>query len=280
MKIINHITSKDGITTKFSQITHDGKIIETTYVDYHNKHIICYSTQIGCKQGCIFCYSGIQNRFIRDLDSQEIIDQIYNVISYMNLSSNKPILLSAMGVGEPLDNYLSYITSMKMLSVNFHRFALSTNGSNPLLIKELANDTIDYNVKLSISLHSAFPIKRRSIIPLSESTPSIVNAAKIFDSMENHSVEFNVTLMDSINDSDMDAEMLCMMLVEYNVPDSILIKINKYNEVSNCTIKPSQNVDRFCGILKKHGVNFESYETNGADINAACGQMACINGGR
>jgi len=50
-------------------------------------------------------------------------------------------------------------------------------------------------------------------------------------------------------------------------------KINRFNKVDISNLVGSKNIDKFISELKKYNMNVEYYETNGADINAACGQM-------
>ena len=67
MEIKEIVQSKDKISRKYIQKTNDNFRIETTYVDYSNKNIICFSTQVGCNMGCKFCYNGLKNNFKRNL---------------------------------------------------------------------------------------------------------------------------------------------------------------------------------------------------------------------
>lgn len=60
MKVINILSSKDGITKKYVQDTCDEFKIETSYINHNNKYNICFSTQVGCNLGCKFCYNGIK----------------------------------------------------------------------------------------------------------------------------------------------------------------------------------------------------------------------------
>ena len=48
VKIRDIAYSKDTISRKYVQTTADDYRIETLYVDYKNKYIICFSTQVGC----------------------------------------------------------------------------------------------------------------------------------------------------------------------------------------------------------------------------------------
>lgn len=43
MRVCNIFYSKDGVTKKYVQITNDDFKIETSYVNYKNRYIICFS---------------------------------------------------------------------------------------------------------------------------------------------------------------------------------------------------------------------------------------------
>ncbi len=81
-------------------------------------------------------------------------------------------------------------------------------------------------------------------------------------------VEWNYVLFEGINDTIEDAKLLFELLGKDEY-----IKINRFNKVDISNLVGSKNIDKFISELKKYNMNVEYYETNGADINAACGQM-------
>lgn len=262
--------SKDGITRKYVQKTHDNLKIETTYVDYKNKHIICFSTQVGCNLGCKFCYNGIKHNFKRNLTAEEISTQIENIIRNEKLNENKPILFSAMGIGEPLLNYNNLVESFKYLNNKYpnNKFALATTGISLENILKLAEDLKNINFKLTISLHSATQEKRDNLMPINTDLTTLVSTVKEYESISKKQIEWNYVLFDGINDTANDAKRLFELLGKDE-----FIKINKFNKVENSNLVESKNVDLFISELKKNGMQVEYYETNGSDINGACGQM-------
>lgn len=279
MEIIKYLQSKDGISTKYVQRTDDDHQIETTYVDYKNKHIICYSTQIGCSGNCNFCYTGISRTFIRNLSAYEIFKQCKNVVELIDpLKKDKPILFSAMGIGDPLSNYRSYILSAELLVNEFpsSKLALATRvpylDSLKLLIKHS-----DLHMKVMVSLHSADDNIRLKLIPQTIPVHDIIEEALLYEIITKNDVEYNVTLIDGINDSTYDAARIAELLSYRYSSLGIIpkIKINKFNKVANCKFEPSTNVTDFINIMKSYNVQVEYYETDGTDINAACGQMVC-----
>ncbi len=262
--------STDKITRKYVQRTYDNLKIETTYVDYINKHIICFSTQVGCNLGCKFCYNGIKHNFKRNLTAEEISTQIENIIKNEKLNGNKPILFSAMGIGEPLLNYNNLVESFRYLNNKYpnNKFALATTGISLEHILKLAEDLKNINFKLTISLHSAFQEKRNNLIPINADLRTLVNTVKEYEKISNKQVEWNYVLLDGINDTINDAKELFELLGKNE-----FIKINKFNKVENSNLVESKNLDLFISELKNNGMQVEYYETNGSDINGACGQM-------
>ena len=271
IKVTKIYYSKDISTKKYVQKTYDNHKIETTFVDYINKYIICFSTQIGCNLGCKFCYNGIKHNYIRNLTSQEICDQIENVLEEAKPKNDKIILFSAMGIGEPLLNYNNLINSFLYLNKKYpnSKFALATTGINLQNIMKLGNDLKDIKeFKLTISLHCANQDKRNDLMPIKVDNKSLIETVKKYQELYYRKVEWNILLFQDINDSEVDAKELYELLGKNQY-----IKINKYNKIPTTNLKESSQVDLFISILKNYGMQVEYYETNGDDINAACGQM-------
>ena len=276
MIIIKSLQSVDGITTKYVQRTDDDHQIETTYVDYKNKHIICYSTQIGCSGNCNFCYTGISKTFIRNLSAYEIFKQCKNVVELIDPSKDKPILFSAMGIGDPLSNYKSYILSAELLVNEFpsSKLSLATRVPYQDSMKLLAKH-LDLHIKVMVSLHSANDKIRSILIPQSIPVHDIVKESLYYEEFTGNKIEYNITLINGINDSVIDAVGVASLLRRAYKESKIVpkVKVNRFNTVTNSKLEPSKNVDEFINVIESYGIKVEYYETDGSDINAACGQM-------
>lgn len=244
-------------TIKFIQKTHDNYEIETVYVDYKDKHIICFSSQIGCPIKCIFCNSS-NKKFIRNLSENELIKQCENILNFMD-SSNKNILLSCMGEGEPFLNYKNILNCFYNFKHKKYRFSISTSGIRPDLIANLSNENI--LLKLQISLHAPNDDIRKKLIPNTKCISDIFKNIKYFDK---NMVELNYVLIEDVNDS----EILANELSKFNYK----IKLNKFNKNST-EFLPSQKSNKFMDVLSKNKIDFEYYRTNGCEINASCGQL-------
>jgi len=122
--------------------------------------------------------------------------------------------------------------------------------------------------KIQISLHSLNPDIRKKIFNNKSVELNLIKRAGITASA-NFEVEYNYTLIESVNDSFIDALNLTKFYKETLIP----IKINQFNSVS--VYKSSTEIirNKFMEVLREHNVKFEYYETNGFDIKAACGQL-------
>jgi len=273
MKIKYTKQSSDANTIKYVQETSDDHFIETTFVSRKEKYIICISTQIGCNLGCRFCYNGLLHNFIRNLTDKEIITQVENVYLHEKLDHNKSLLISAMGIGEPLLNCDNLITAFKYLNSAYvnSKFAIATTGVNLNGIMQIGKALKELrSVKLTISLHCAIQSKRQKLMPSCLDTLQLIKTVDIYEKLFNRSVEWNVVLLKEFNDFKSDAIALCDLLGADKY-----VKINRYNPVDLCTYEASNNITEFMNILKEHNLQAEYYETNGSDINAACGQLIC-----
>ncbi len=271
VKISDVAYSKDNVSRKYVQSTNDNYRIETLYVDYKNKYIICFSTQVGCNLGCKFCYNGLRHNFKRNLTCEEICHQIENVINEEVIKNDKPILFSTMGIGEPLLNYDNLIESFHYLDKKYpnNKFALATTGVNLEYILKLSEDLKDISkFKLTISLHSAIEYKRKDLMPISKNLPLLVETVKKYQQVSGREVEWNYVLFEGVNDSVSDAKSLYELLGKDQY-----IKINRFNKVEISNLTESSKVETFISELKKYGIQVEYYETNGVDIDGGCGQM-------
>lgn len=272
MKIIEKKESIDQKTTKYLQLTDDNIITETVYVDDCRKHIICFSSQLGCPVACTMCYNGIYSNFARSLTKEEIVKQCTNVFEDLNLAkASKPVMFSCMGIGEALLNYDNVVAAMLELNIKYpkNRFALATTGVNLALIPKLAEDLQELeSFKLTISLHGANDELRKSLIPIHTSLLELKKAVEKYKKLSRHKMEWNYVLLDGINDSDSNA----FELINY-LDKNDKLKLTVFSEVKGCQFRPSKNMLRFKKILEDDGISCETFEPDGKDVGAGCGQM-------
>lgn len=244
--------------TKYKFKTYDGHLIEAIHVNHEKKHIICFSCQVGCPVGCRFCNAG---RFTRNLNSDEMVHQCEYIAQ--NITSNgKQLLFSCMGVGEPSLNAQSLRKAFTTLNKRHpsSRFALSTLGIDPIAVRGLAN--IDLDIKFQLSIHAIKPEQRERIFGFNLPLDELLNLRGILQDLDQ-----SYMLIKGINDGNEDAILLARTCGDHP------IKINHFNPIEKCEFESSERVDDFISILKAMNCQVEYYETDGYDIEAACGQL-------
>ncbi len=127
--------SVDG-TRKYVYKLHDGALIETVAIPSRgssSRLTVCFSTQVGCAMGCVFCATG-QEGFSRNLTVGEIVSQIFNVQQDMQMRVTN---LVGMGQGEPFFNYDNVLDALRIcndskgLHIGARHITISTCGVIP-----------------------------------------------------------------------------------------------------------------------------------------------------
>jgi 23S rRNA (adenine2503-C2)-methyltransferase len=270
--------AKSGIdnTAKYLFEFPDGAAIESVLMYDDDRVTLCASTQAGCACGCRFCATGALG-FKRDLLTHEILGQF---IAAEKLSGAKITNVVFMGMGEPFLNWENLKKALLILSdnkgMNFSqtRVTISTVGITPV-IREIADGKYKFN--LAISLISADDAKRSDLMPFNRkyTLKDIISAVKYYNKETEKEVTFEYILFEGINNSEEDAYQLLSALrgLKY------MVNLIPYNIVSGKEfIKPIRDKTiRFQTILIEAGKRAFIRREKGADIAAACGQLA---GGR
>ena len=270
-KILKKQESSDG-TKKYLFDILDGNAIESVLMEYHHGKSICVSTQVGCKMGCKFCAStGI--KFVRDLSSGEIVEQILAVQKDVNDKISNVVF---MGIGEPLDNFenvvnaIAILNNQKGLSIGARHISISTSGLVPK-IYELADKNLQCT--LSISLHSTTDEKRSEMMPVNKkyNIEELMKACKYYIDKTNRRISFEYALAKDNNDNLEDAQRL-VKLLKGMLCHVNLIPINKI-ENGNYTKSSNENIIKFRDYLNSKGIVATIRRELGSDIDAACGQL-------
>lgn len=267
MRIEKRLLSEDSITTKYL-LSAGSSTIECTHVNRPEKHIICFSTAVGCPVGCFFCAA---TSYRRGLNSNEMSVMCQLVYADAVRDSCKPVLFSAMGEGEPLLTDLSVMTLLDTFCLlarenPLARFAVSTSGIRPKAIRYLA-DLRQLDIKLQISLHGPSDAVRRLLLQRVAPISEVISAARYYE-LSGGRVEWNYVLVDGVNDDDEHAFELLAVL-----PPPAYVKLNRLNPVPRYRHNPSPRGEQIAAILRRGGLSVEFYCTDGRDIAAACGQL-------
>lgn len=170
---VKRFDSKEGNVFKYV-FTDENTVLEAVlyrYEDFYKRTVICCSTMSGCPVGCTFCGTG--NKFIRNIYSYEIIDQIAYILKDMNIkdvdSKGDRFQIMFMSMGEPFLNYDSVKEAIKRLHYLYPHAELLVSTIAPAKDKEFA-DFIQLskdvsNIGLQFSIHRAYDTYRDILIP-------------------------------------------------------------------------------------------------------------------
>jgi 23S rRNA (adenine2503-C2)-methyltransferase len=279
--------SADG-TIKFAFALPDGAVVESVLIPEDGRHTLCVSSQAGCAMGCTFCLTGGMG-FRRNLRPAEIVGQVLAVMEYMlaagvvrttcrELINN----LVFMGMGEPLANYDNLIAALTILmderGLEFteRRITVSTCGIVPR-IRDLGRDI---RVNLAVSLHAADDATRSRMMPVNRTwgVDELLAACRDFPLPGRKVILFEYILIRGMNDAGGDARLLAEKL--RGIP--CRINLLPYNESPALPYgRPAgEDVLRFQKILRDAGYRTFVRNSRGADISAACGQLAAGSGGK
>lgn len=268
MKIIKVIKDKKKINYKILQKTKDNFIIESGYYDLNEK-IVCISTQIGCKNHCIFCYNNKKD-FVRNLKYKEIIEQVENILN-LNQPTKKRILFSYSGMGEPFDNYKNVIDSIKFLINKYKnsRVTITTVGNNPNLIRKLSNEKLNTILKVHLSLHAPDNVLRNKLIPTSKRVEETLNSLYYFYKKRKTIPKINYILIKGINDKKEQLDKLINIVKSY----PFIVKLIYLSKIENLKPSSEKTFKFFENELKKHNIKCCRFIPSGRLISSGCGQL-------
>lgn len=266
-------TSADG-TKKFVFPLVDGNRVESVLVPNGPRLTLCISTQVGCGLGCRFCLTGKMG-FIRNLTPSEILNQILAVQRHEPPERGLTNIV-LMGMGEPLANYDSTVTSIEMMQNDLgfgfsgRRITLSTSGFVPAMERLM---TTGLRFQLAVSLNAADDATRSFLMPINRSHPMkrVLEICRRFPLPPRERVTFEYVLIDDINDSPRDAHRLAHLVA--GIPCKInLIPLNESPKLE--FRRPSdEKVHEFQMILLDRHITCIVRKSRGGDISAACGQL-------
>ena len=274
-------TSADG-TVKFGFHLDDGARIESVLIPGPRRHTLCLSSQVGCAMGCRFCLTG-QMGLIRNLQPSEIVGQVIAVMGYLVQtgvvrSTPRELInnLVFMGMGEPLANFDHLLTALdilmdpKGLEFTERRITVSTCG----LVPRITDLGRAVQVNLAISLHAADDDTRNQLMPVNRtySIEKLLAACRDYPLPAGKVILIEYILFQGLNDSEAAAHLLAAQLRD--IPCRInLMPFNESDSMPyRCPDQPT--IKAFQHILRQAGFTTLVRNSRGADISAACGQLA------
>ena len=182
-----------------------------------------------------------------------------------------------MGMGEPLLNFAAVVEALRLLidpkafAMAPSRVTVSTVGIVPRMADLLAR----VPVNLAVSLHATTDEVRDRLVPVNRRFPlqTLLGALRRIDAISRRRpVFFEYALIAGLNDSLDDARRLHSLLE--GIPSKVnLIALNSHTE-SPFAPPEEAVIDRFVGEVARRGLTVTLRRSRGADIQAACGQLA------
>lgn len=265
--------ASDG-TVKHGFTLDDSARVEAVLIPEIPRITACLSTQAGCRMGCTFCATGGMG-FRRNLGADEIVAQLYSLAGMAGDRRISNVVL--MGMGEPMDNFgpvtdaLSVITDDRGICIGARKITVSTVGL-PRGIAKLAELPGQYG--LAVSLHSAVEATRRKLVPASKALPLATLRRDILDYTERKGrrATLEVCLLAGVNDSLQEADALIAFVRGLPCKINLLL----YNPVPGLPYRRPEEaaVKAFIDRLYPKCPAVTLRRSRGADIAAACGQLA------
>ncbi len=274
---VQRSVTDDGDTVKFLWHLLNGQHpIETVLMYYDNRATVCVSTQAGCAMACGFCATG-QAGFNRHLTTGEIVEQVVRAAREAAQRGRRIDNIVFMGMGEPLANEPAVWGAVERIhgdiGISARHLTISTVGIVPG-IRTLATRPLPVN--LAVSLHAARNDLRDELVPINTRYPieMLIQACRDYLHEKNRRVTFEWALIDSVNDTDRDADELADLCTLLSPAAHVnLIPLNPTPGWPTVGSSPAR-VRSFQQRLRDHGVNATTRQNRGTDIAAACGQLA------
>ncbi|WP_217914237.1 23S rRNA (adenine(2503)-C(2))-methyltransferase RlmN [Miltoncostaea marina] len=269
------VVSRDG-TVKWGLRAGDGAFVEAVLIAHEEgRRTVCVSSQAGCALACRFCATGAMGPG-RDLTPAEILDQA--VLAAREAAAQDARLTNVvfMGMGEPMQNLDAVleacggIAAPEGLGISPRRIAISTVGWVPGIAR-LADHPLA--VRLAISLHAADDDTRSALMPINARYPiaNLLSACRRYCDTTGRRVFIEYLLLDGVNDAPADARRLARLLRD----GRFHVNVIEYNPTAGpYRASPPERRRAFLGALADAGLEASVRRSRGADVAAACGQLA------
>ncbi len=283
--VLRDATASDG-TRKWLLDVGGGNAIEAVYIPETDRGTLCVSSQAGCALDCAFCSTGKQG-FNRNLTTGEIIGQLWHANRALLAAGVNPPWVEhgrhpitnvvLMGMGEPLANFDPVVRALRLMldsngyGLSRRRVTLSTAGLVPALdrLRE------ECPVALAVSLHAPNDALRDVLVPINRKYPLrelLAACRRYIERAPRDFVTFEYVMLDGVNDAPEQAQELALLVREVACKFN-LIPFNPFPNTAFST-SPRARIAAFQNVLQEAGLVATVRSTRGADIDAACGQLA------
>jgi 23S rRNA (adenine2503-C2)-methyltransferase len=277
---------------KYALVTGDGHVVETVRIPLERagRFSVCISSQVGCAFACAFCATGTLG-LRRNLEAWEIVEQVRTVRRDLDVAQRQRVHgIVFQGMGEPLANADNVIRAIRVLcepcalAIDGRTVTVCTAGV-PQGILRLAREVP--KARLGISIGSAREEVRRRLMPIDRAHPlaAVLEAAADHARATGLAPMWAVTPLAGVNDTEEDAHALIECARRFLDQTGLRpqIRIISYNpigapETERFLRSGDARESRFQEILRAAGVSAHKRYSGGADVQAACGQLAARGG--
>lgn len=249
-----------------------GGFVESVFIPEGDRATLCVSSQVGCKMGCAFCMTGRQG-FGGQLTAAEILNQIYSLPEADRLTN-----LVFMGMGEPMDNIDAVLHALRALTATWgygwspRRITVSTVGVRRGLERFLRES----DCHLAVSLHSAVPEQRRTLMPAEKAFPlrDLVELLRQYDWSGQRRLSFEYIVFRKLNDTPLHLRELTRLLRGLNCR----INLIRFHAIPDSPLQGADEEEmlRLRDYLTAHGIFTTLRASRGEDIFAACGMLSTL----
>lgn len=280
MEVADLKTGKNGQTTKILFKTKAWELIESVIMRHLTWRVtLCVSCQVWCPMGCSFCATW-KLWLKRNLESYEILEQIYYSAKLLNDEWNSLRNIVYMWMWEPFLNYdnvretIIIANNQKKFDLANRRVTISTCWIIPWIKKFMEDFS---QTSLAISLHAPNDEVRQKIMPVAKRFPlnELMSVLDEYVEKTNKKIFYEYIMINWVNDNIKLAHELGKLL-EWRLAHVNFIPYNPWEGSSWLTYKstPRIIIEKFQKILEHYWVVSTIRATMWDDINAACGQLA------
>ena len=264
------VKSEDG-TIKYLFDAGNNQAVEAVYIPEDDRATLCISSQKGCRMNCYFCMTGRQG-YHGDLTAHQIINQVLSVPNAEKITN-----VVFMGMGEPLDNLDNVLRAIEIMTEPWglawspKRITVSTVGKKPEL-KILCEQT---SVHIAVSVHTAVPHERESLMPLEKiyHIADVMEMLGKYDFAHQRRLSVEYIMWQWLNDDIQHAEALREIIPNEHVRVN-LIRYHMIPEVQKLLTSSDERMTYFRDYLNSRGITCTIRRSRGEDIQAACGMLA------
>ncbi|MDB4945470.1 MAG: Ribosomal large subunit methyltransferase [Labilithrix sp.] len=289
LEVVSERSSQVDPFVKYALRTADGHVVETVRIplEVPGRFSVCVSSQVGCALACAFCATGRMG-LTRNLETWEIVEQVREVRRRSDGCRVHGVVFQ--GMGEPMANLDRVLAAIRVLTdpsaqaIDTRNITVCTSGL-PAGIRRLAEEAP--KVRLGLSLGSARPAVRRSLMPIDRAhglQADVIDAAAEHVARTGLAPLWAVTLLAGVNDTLEDAIALADLVVVFRARTgaSPRLSVIPYNPID---VGPAGESDPFArtsddreaafrDALRTRGVFTHRRYSGGSDVAAACGQLA------